>query len=205
MSNTNCSKICICSVVSLLLLVGITVTSSSTSTGAIPYANKWQDRKDWTFGPISSIQNGKDGKPAWVLSGHWFTNIVNSTKEKFNQTNPAKFNAIFSMVMLNGTAMHNHMISNFSLTDIQNENHSATYKGTVTVTMKGKPVKDVPVEIKVLNNHVISISLDSAKTDNHFGNTPVFGTIFNKSEMKNMMMAGKGNMATTKMSNSSSW
>jgi hypothetical protein len=205
MSNTNCSKICICSVVSLLLLVGITATSSSISTGAIPYANKWQDRKDWTFGPISSIQNDKDGKPAWVLSGHWFTNIVNSTKEKFNQTNPAKFNAIFSMVMLNGTAMHNHMISNFSLTDIQNENHSATYKGTVTVTMKGKPVKDVPVEIKVLNNHVISISLDSAKTDNHFGNTPVFGTIFNKSEMKNMMMAGKGNMATTKMSNSSSW
>ena len=205
MSNTNYSKICICSVVSLLLLVGITATSSSISTGAIPYANKWQDHKGWTFGPISSIQNAKDGKPAWVLSGHWFTNIVNSTKDKFNQTNPAKFNAIFSMVMLNGTAMHNHMISNFSLTDIQSQNQSATYKGTVTVTMKGKPVKDVPVEIKLLNNHVISISLDSAKTDNHFGNTPVFGTIFNKSEMKNMMMAGKGNMATTKMSNSSSW
>jgi len=205
MLNTNYSKICICSVVSLLLVVGITVTSSSMSSGAIPYANKWQDRKDWTFGPIASMQNGKDGKPAWILSGHWFTNIINSTKDKFNQTNPAKFDAIFSMVMLNGTAMHNHMISNFSLTDIQNQNQSATYKGTVTVTMKGKPVKDVPVEIKLLNNHVISISLDSAKTDNHFGNTPVFGTILNKSEMKHMMMAGKGKMATTKMSNSSLW
>ena len=39
------------------------------SSGAIPYANKWQDRKDWTFGPIASMQNGKDGKPAWILSG----------------------------------------------------------------------------------------------------------------------------------------
>ena len=62
---------------------------------------------------ISSIQNNKEGKPTWVISGHWVTNIIGS-KESFNQTNPAKFDAWINMVMLNGSAMHKHRISNFS-------------------------------------------------------------------------------------------
>ncbi|HTH21660.1 MAG TPA: hypothetical protein VL854_05550, partial [Nitrososphaeraceae archaeon] len=97
-----------------------------------------------------------------------------------------------------------HKISNFSLTDATTD----TYKGTVTVTMKDGPVSDVPVEIKVLNNHVITISLDATKTNNHFGDTPIYGTILTRQDISNMMgmMSQKGNMTMMGKGNSSaSW
>ena len=51
-------------------------------------------------GTIASLQNGKNGKPEWILSGGWeFRNI--------NSSSPA-FTATFNMVMLNGSAPHNH-------------------------------------------------------------------------------------------------
>lgn len=151
------------------------------------YPNKWSDHKGWIFGSISSLQNNKEGKPAWILSGHWVTNIINKTKDSFNETNPAKFDSMINMVMLNGSAMHKHTISNFSLSDISSQDKATSYKGTVTVTMKDGPVKDVPIEIKVMDNHAIGLSLDSTKTNNHFGDTPIYGIIPSKTDIVNMM------------------
>ena len=151
------------------------------------YPNKWSDQKGWIFGSISSIQNNKEGKPAWILSGHWVTNIINKTKDSFNQTNPAEFDSMINMVMLNGSAMHKHTISNFSLSDISNQDKATSYKGTVTITMKEGPVKDVPIEIKVMDNHAIGLSLDATKTNNHFGDTPIYGIIPSKTDIVNMM------------------
>jgi hypothetical protein len=119
------------------------------------------------FGAISSIQNNNQREPAWVLSGHWLTNIINKTKDNFNQTNTAKFDSWIYMVMLNGSAMHKHAISNYSLSDISSQDNATLYKGTVTVTLKDGPVEEVPIEIKVMNNNVIALSLDAAKTNNH--------------------------------------
>ena len=182
----------------LLIMTGIAVPAVlSMPVIAVPYGNKWQDHKGWSFGPIASIQNDKNGKPAWILSGHWVTNVINKTKESFNQTNPAKFDAWINMVMLNGSAMHKHTISNFSLTNATMQDKISTYKGTITITMKEGPVKDVPVEIKVMDNHAVATSVDGAKTNNHFGNTPIFGTIVSKQEISGMMsmMSKKGNMS----------
>ena len=64
--------------------------------------------------------------------------------------------------MLDGSAMHKHVISNFSLGDVSNEGNVTTYKGTVTVTMKDGPVEQVPVEIKVMNNHCLLYTSDAA-------------------------------------------
>ena len=48
---------------------------------------------------IASIQGGGDSThPTWILSGHWATNLINKTMQDFNQTNPAKFDASFTMV-----------------------------------------------------------------------------------------------------------
>jgi hypothetical protein len=74
--------------------------------------------------------------------------------------------------------------------------------------MKDGPVADVPVEIKVMDNSVISISLDGAKTNNHFGDTPIYGTIVTKQDMASMMgmKSREGNMTKMGKSNStSSW
>jgi hypothetical protein len=140
-----------------------------------------------TFGAISSIQNNEQGEPSWILSGHWITNIVNKTMDSFNQTNPAKFDSWVYMVMLDGTAMHKHLISNFSLSDVSNQDNATLFQGTVTVSLKDGPVEQVPIEIKVGNNNVIGLSLDGTKTNNHFGDTPVYGIIPPKADIMKMM------------------
>ena len=89
--------------------------------------------------------------------------------------------------MLDGSAMHKHAISNFSLNDISSEGNTTSYKGTVTITLKEGPVKEVPIEIKVMNNHVITLSLDATKTKNHFGDTPIYGIIPVKADIMKMM------------------
>jgi hypothetical protein len=43
--------------------------------------------------------------------------------------------------------------------------------------MKEGQVNDVPLSIRTLDDNVISIWVDPAKTMNHFGNTPIYGTI----------------------------
>ena len=171
----------------MLVVTGsIAVATVSLNIGeAIP--NNWQDQKGLVFGAISSIQNNNEGKPGWVLSGHWFTNIINKTKDSFNQTNPAKFDSWFYMSMLDGSAMHKHTISNFSLSDISSQGNTTSYKGTVTITLKEGPVKEVPIEIKVMNNHVITLSLDATKTNMHFGDTPIYGIIPARADVMKMM------------------
>ena len=171
----------------MLVVTGsiVVATVSLNIVEAIP--NNWQDQKGLVFGAISSIQNNNQGKPGWVLSGHWFTNIINKTKDSFNQTNPAKFDSWFYMSMLDGSAMHKHTISNFTLTDISSQGNTTSYKGTVTITLKEGPVKEVPIEIKVMNNHVITLSLDATKTNKHFGDTPIYGIIPARADVMKMM------------------
>ena len=142
-------------------------------------------------GTIASVQNDKDGKPAWIVSGLWRGSLTNmssagmmSSSSANNTTTSQKnlptatFNTVFEMVMLNGSALHKHQISNFTLTGMSMPNEKTIVSnGTATITMKEGPVNDVPLSIRTLNDNVISIWVDPAKTMNHFGNTPIYGTI----------------------------
>jgi hypothetical protein len=144
-------------------------------------------------GTIASIQNDKDGKPAWVVSGLWrgtLTNMTSTAAMSSNANNTttttttknnlptATFDAVFNMVMLNGSALHEHQISDFKLTGMSMPNEkTAVYNGTATITMKKGPVNGIPISVRTLSDNVISIWIDPAKTMNHFGNTPIYGTI----------------------------
>ena len=144
-------------------------------------------------GTIASVQNNNDGKPAWVVSGLWRGSLTNmtsgaammSSSSANNTTTTSKtnlptatFNTVFDMVMLNGSALHKHQISNFMLAGMSMPNEKiSVYNGTATISMKEGPVNDVPISIRTLNDNVISIWVDPAKTMNHFGNTPIYGTI----------------------------
>ena len=196
MSNKNSFRKSVSIITSLLFVtVALAIATYSVSSGDA-YPAKGKDHKDMTFGAISSIQNNELGEPSWILSGHWVTSIINKTMDGFNQTNPAKFNSWIYMVMLDGTAMHKHSISNFSLSDVSNQDIATSYKGTVTVTLKDGPVEQVPIEMKVGNNHIIGLSLDAAETNNHFGDTPVYGIIPPKADIMKMMsqMGNKSKM-----------
>jgi len=146
----------------------------------------------YASGTIASLQNDKDGKPAWVVAGLWKGSLTNMTSAAMmssssatNATTASKtnlptatFSSVFEMAMLNGSALHKHQISNFVLTGMSmpSENISV-YNGTATITMKEGPVNDVPMSVRTLNNNIISIWVDPAKTMNHFDNTPIYGTI----------------------------
>ena len=156
--------------------------SSPQQSGGIPSQSDIVQPGLYARGTIASVQNDKDGKPAWIVSGLWRGSLTNMTSDRMSDLlknlPTATFNAVFDMVMLNGSALHKHQISNFTLTGMSMPNEkTVVYNGTATITMKEGPVNDVPVSIRTLNDNVISIWVDPAKTMNHFGNTPIHGTI----------------------------
>src|SRR5919202_1380540 len=125
-------------------------------------------KPDNVFGTIASIQNGKDGKPAWVTSGIYNFKNLNS--------NSPMFNATFNMFMLDGSAAHKHTITDFKMTGNPSTNGNTTsYNGTATVSLKAGPARDVPISIKLMGDSAVNIWVDPSKTENHFGNTPIYG------------------------------
>ena len=136
----------------------------------------------YAMGTIASLQNDENGNPTWIVSGFYKGSVsMNDKTQDGNATGAlpnATLKAQFNMVMTNGSAMHDHKIYNFTLTDMSMPNNSTTvFNGTATVTMRQGPVHDVPLSIKAMDNNAVSIWVDPTKIQNHFGNTPIFGTI----------------------------
>jgi hypothetical protein len=139
----------------------------NNSSILLPVANA-QKPQHAEFGTTTSIQNGKDGKPAWVISGVYDLTNINS--------NSPMFNATFNMFMLNGSAAHRHTITDFKMIGNPTTNNNATtYNGTATVSLKEGPATGVPISIKLMGDNAVSIWIDPSKTGNHFGNTPIYG------------------------------
>lgn len=136
----------------------------------------------YAFGTIASLQNDENGNPIWIVSGFYKGSLSMNNKTQdgaatYSLPN-ATLNSKFNMVMTNGSAMHDHRIYNFTLTDMSMPNNSTTvFNGTATITMRQGPVHDVPLSIKAMENNAVSIWVDPTKIQNHFGNTPIFGTI----------------------------
>jgi hypothetical protein len=144
-----------------------------------------QGGQNFKWGEISSIQNDEQGKPAWIVSGHWRMDMgsENNTAASGTTGTISKvtgFHAIMQMVRLNGSAMHSHEISNFAQSGdatFDSSTNSTTITGTATITMREGPVPNTPMTIKIAQDKVIAITPDPAKTQNHFGNTPVYGVV----------------------------
>jgi hypothetical protein len=143
---------------------------------------------NFSFGPIASIQNDESGQqPTWVVVGFWRGNLLSfnettaTENSEGNASNsaaaPARFNADFRMIMLNGSGAHTHVITNFVLSNVSSyENGTMTYTGNSTVSMPESPLVDVPTTIK-FSGEIISIFLDPSAVNRHFGNTPIYGAI----------------------------
>ncbi|MDW0166130.1 MAG: hypothetical protein QOK84_00685 [Nitrososphaeraceae archaeon] len=136
----------------------------------------------YAFGTIASLQNDENGNPIWIVSGFYKGSLSMNNKTQDGAATGSLPNATldskFSMVMTNGSAMHDHRIYNFTLTDMSMPNNSTTvFNGTATITMRQGPVHDVLLSIKAMENNAVSIWVDPTKIQNHFGNTPIFGTI----------------------------
>lgn len=133
-------------------------------------------------GIIASLQLAPDRlAPEWVTAGYW---ELESDMPLFGagttETRPTvnNFDAIVEMVHLaDGTALHSHTFSDFTQSDIvSTAENTTTITGTMTVTLQEGPVQNVPVFI-TLQNNLISIAIDPAASENHFGPTPISGII----------------------------
>ena len=153
-----------------LIIVAVAVavvTMASASVASMASAQQSQTSGS-KFGAIASIQNGKDGKPQWILAGGWELKNIGSSSPTFNAT--------FNMVMLDGSAPHKHTITDFKMTGSPTTSGTTTtYNGTATVTLKKGPASDVPISIKLMGPRAMSLWIDPSKTEGHFGNTPIYG------------------------------
>lgn len=121
-------------------------------------------------GSITSIQDDNpDDNTEWILGGVY-------RMENLNSTSPT-FNASFYMIKTDGNASHTHDVNDFVLAGepVSNGNYTI-FDGTSTVTMREGPVTEVPTTITLLGDTGVSILFDLAKTNNHFGNSPIYGT-----------------------------
>ena len=125
-------------------------------------------------GQISSVQMGENGDPEWIQSGIWVMRISPTDDPEAPDVNLI---ARMAMVMVNGSAMHQHSIYGFELENYTVSNATHTYEGTATITMREGPVSGVPVVVEILNNSVIAMTIGPDEVESHFGTGPVYGTL----------------------------
>ena len=135
------------------------------------------DRRGMAVGVISSVQTDASGNE-WLVYGPWKLVLLPSADEA--QSPDMRFTAGFSMVMKDGTAKHRHQIYDFNLTEWTADETTVTFQGTATITQKDGPVEDVPVTIKILNDSVAEISIDTSVIS-HFGDSPIYGMVLRSS------------------------
>ena len=123
-------------------------------------------------GGITSLQNDpSDNTTTWILGGVYRMENLSSAAPTFN--------ASFYMVKTDGNSSHSHDIYDLVLNTpiIDNTMSNSTQLiGTTTVNMKDGPITNVPTNITILGDSAISIWLDPSKVNNHFGNSPIYGT-----------------------------
>jgi hypothetical protein len=164
-------------------LVAFQPAHATTDHGINFMSNSYNSSKNYIFGTIASLQNDENGNLTWILSGNWRTNIltqlIGNPTENSSSAGLPLFDAFFDMVLTNGSAKHQHRITNFTLTgaSLSNNNMTLVFNGTSTVTMKDGPIENVLSNITILDNSTVSIWLDPTLTNDHFGETPIYGTV----------------------------
>lgn len=170
-------------------------SNMSMNTGEDMMRMMHESSANHKWGMISSINN--DGEEDWIISGHWMmemapqNNTATSNATTTMISNVTGFNAILHMVMLDGSAMHNHEISNFTQVEdstFDSETNTTTISGTSTVTMCEGPVPNVETTIELAQDSVIAISLDPEALENHFGDEPIYGIVVSPEMLEEMKM-----------------
>ncbi|HXV46883.1 MAG TPA: hypothetical protein VD736_09440 [Nitrososphaera sp.] len=123
---------------------------------------------------MNETETAEEIEPPYVLAGDWNLD--------FEDGNVSDFAANFTMVHVDGTGRHTHELSNFvssnsTTVDISGEGTSFIF-GTADVATDGEPKwTGVDALIIIEQNNVISISLASEDTEDHFGAKPIYGIV----------------------------
>lgn len=113
-------------------------------------------------------------KPPYVAAGDWSLDVQDGSVSNFEAT--------FTMVHIDGTERHTHEMSNFvstnsSTIDTSGEGASFIF-GTVDVATNGESAwTGADALIIIERNNVVSISLATEDTDDHFMGQPIYGVV----------------------------
>ena len=127
-------------------------------------------------GALTSIQSDPvDNNTSWIVSGVF--RMDNMSETTAGGGSSPTFNSSFYMVKTDGTALHTHDVYDLQLTGQPSMSGNSTiFNGTATVTMREGPVEDVPISINLMDDSAVSIWFDPTQVQNHFGDSPIYGT-----------------------------
>lgn len=124
-------------------------------------------------GTIVSLQENRADNFTWITSGRWNSSISNQ-----NQTD---FDAKFNMIKDDSSESHKYRITNFSQTMFSSNPVSVTLNGTATISLDSTVLHNVPISVKIMDvrgkQQTIKIWINPIYVQNHFGDTPIYGTI----------------------------
>jgi hypothetical protein len=124
-------------------------------------------------GYIVSLQENEANNIPWVAFGRWNASAANA--------NQMRFDAKFTMTTTDGSETHKYAISNFGQTKSSVDHSSLTLNGTATLSLDSTKLNKLPVSIKIMNiegeKQIIKIWIDPTTVQNHFGQTPIYGTV----------------------------
>ncbi|HEX7206948.1 MAG TPA: PsbP-related protein [Nitrososphaeraceae archaeon] len=138
--------------------------------------------------------NPSNESELFVLSGNWNFDVINGTVENFH--------ADFIMGTPNGTQIHTHSITNLTnvymeafpnnITSVSlNKDNGVSFSGIAdintndTLEWRNVPLTITISEGDIIGSNIISILLNSAKTDNHFKDMPIYGLVTSLTDQNN--------------------
>jgi hypothetical protein len=152
----------------------------------------------------------EDGIVTWIQGGLWNLEIDNSGKMNMENTNAsATFDADFTMIRPDGSLSHNHIINNFTSTNVIFAGNDIVVTGVSNIyTDNGTEYEQVPITIHLMGKQVLGLMIDVNKTGGHFSSSnEMYGTLIsgigldNSSNINNNTTS---NGRTTEESNNSS-
>ena len=120
----------------------------------------------------------KDGVVTWIQGGFWNLGIDNSSKIE-NTNASANFDANFTMIRPDGSLIHNHVINNFTSTNVIFAGNDIVITGISDINSNnGTEYEQVPMTIHLMGKRVLGLMIDVNKTGGHFaGSNEMFGTL----------------------------
>jgi len=122
----------------------------------------------------------KDGIVTWIQGGFWNLQIDNPTKMNMENANAnATFDANFTMIRPDGSLSHNHVINNFTSTNVIFAGNDIVVTGISDINSNnGTEYEEVPITIHLMGKKVLGLMIDVNKTGGHFsGSNEMYGTL----------------------------
>jgi hypothetical protein len=155
----------------------------------------------------------KDGIVTWIQGGFWNLEIDNSSKMNMENTNAsATFDADFTMIKPDGSLSHDHIINNFTSTNVIFASNDIVITGISDINSNNETeYEQVPITIHLMGKRVLGLIIDVNKTGGHFsGSNEMFGTLIsgigldNSTSVSNSTVNGRMTSDSNNTSNTNS-